>query len=846
MTTTTMTTILKTSARRARRSRTPKGLGRLLRRAFTAWAHHSRSPWLRPFSLSALFVAAVATSGCLEGPPGRSAGARASSVTAAPRPSGSALTSNGQRSYTIMGKKAPLPAWETAWEQDLARQARLASPKGLPAGASTVYDTYRANHASRFYLTQPPSTTVRAPAEYEESQGYLVQWIDYGTQWNTLFAQMVKGAWGVVPVILAVDGSSTQSSIETALAKVGIASADFKDTSKVVWWTHPVSSSVSSIWARDFGPVGINDVVTTGTPTLSFVDFRYYYMRVYDDEIPTALALDLGVDVFRPDLDFEGGNFMSTSDGLCAATKGVLWHNPQLSQSAVEKIFADYLGCTKSVFPTPLKGEGTTHIDMFSKLASDTAVIVGEYTASQDSANKTILDADAQLFSSTTNGSGGAITVTRIPMPDKGSQYGQTVWRTYTNSLSLKGASSKVLLIPVYSDETTYQSSAMSVYSSVFSGWTQVKIDSQIIIPSGGAMHCITMQIPAGTQAKMESDPADLCGLTRWTCVYRGCGNITSTGCCESDILKYCSGSGKLAAGDCSSNPSCGWDSSKSLYSCGTSGTAESSGTYPMSCGVLTDAALPDAVFKNDSSAAADCGLVAYQGCCDGNTLWFCDPAKGLLSSNCAFEPSCGWDKLKGFYDCGTSGNADPAGAYPLSCAGLFGDGGPAKSDVLHETAPSGDSATDPCGTLSSVGCCDGDTLQYCAGGKLQLLSCAKNPKCGWDSKNGWYDCGTSGESDPSGTSSKVCSGSYDLGVREASPSKDRGAPESVASLEGGSLDGRHGSEGKEPAAVDRGCSCSIGSDRTEGVPSSTGPLAPLLLVLGLAVRLRGNRRRPG
>jgi hypothetical protein len=61
------------------------------------------------------------------------------------------------------------------------------------------------------------------------------------------------------------------------------------------------------------------------------------------------------------------------------------------------------------------------------------------------------------------------------------------------------------------------------------------------------------------------------------------------------------------------------------------------------------------------------------------------------------------------------------------------------------------------CGSITYEGCCDGDLLKYCDDGQLQEMNCGGNPSCGWNSQAGFYDCGTGGGGDPSGTFPKAC-----------------------------------------------------------------------------------------
>ncbi|MCK5800442.1 MAG: agmatine deiminase family protein, partial [Deltaproteobacteria bacterium] len=289
-----------------------------------------------------------------------------------------------------------LPRFKTAAER--AADARRRTP-----GAMVLFDQFsdfRAQHIGSYFTTRGPGSATRMPAEYEPSQAWLITWNASMGTGDPFMIDQIRAGWGVAPLILATSDAGHRAWLEQKLRGAGL---DPTDTAKVSFVTTPMDS----IWARDFGPLSIVGVSAMGgPPTLAFVDFRYYHERVLDDQIPTALAKAWGINVYRPDMEFEGGNFMNTGEGLCAASKGVLWANPQLVQSAVEQIYADYLGCKVTVFPTPLEGEGTGHIDMFAKFSSDTTVLVGRYATAQDSQNAKILNDNAALFGKTKTPSG--------------------------------------------------------------------------------------------------------------------------------------------------------------------------------------------------------------------------------------------------------------------------------------------------------------------------------------------------------------------------------------------------------------------------------------------------------
>ena len=382
------------------------------------------------------------------------------------------------------------------------------------------------------------------------------------------------------------------------------------------------------------------------------------------------------------------------------------------------------------------------------------------------------------------------------------------------------------------------------------------------------------------------------------------CAGLVYAGCCQGQMLRFCAG-GKALSLDCASTPKCGWNVSAGYYSCGTAGKADPKGQYPLACELTADAGgadvgagvdgpapdlgshpadlaspvqdgprvdtgwttegfsiLPDTVpagetmpgpdlsaadqgtgldftgfeggagdlgadppvdeaegcscatssardeggfppalllallllFKPrrgnaslalllllalnacsaeeppgrssrplsggdlasldgpaDSSSGLGCGSITSTGCCDGETLWWCQEGR-RLSMSCRARPRCGWSGA-GKYDCDTSGAADPSGKQPQQCRSLVGDAGLPASDGAGADGGPG------CGTVTTEGCCVGQTLVYCQkqSGRLKTISCALNPSCGWHPGGQLYDCGTQGKADPAGKYPRAC-----------------------------------------------------------------------------------------
>jgi agmatine/peptidylarginine deiminase len=576
-----------------------------------------------------------------------------------------------------------LPKWKSEEEKSNPELAVLGN-------------SIRASSSQYYALTVPPqSRNFRMMTEWEQMTGVLLAVPgNMGQSVNNSIADMVVNGAAYVDFYIVVPDSSTASWFSGVLRNRGM--SDSLISQKV----HFINATLDSIWMIDFGPFP----VISEDDRVAFVDFRYYSERVNDDAIPTKLGTYFGTTTYRAGLNFEGGNLQMDEVGTCYTSQGVYQENPSMTASQIERVFTTYLGCKKLIVMEPLE-DGTAHIDMFMKVVGKNKVILGQATTST-ATSRTVqtLEHDAEILSGATAADGTPITVYRIPMPYQR----DGVWRTYTNSTMANG----VNLWPVYSVSSSLQQQAANVWQSALPSWTHIPIMSDEIITWGGAMHCISRTIPAKTYKKWVPDGRCVSGKCqavpggydgscstsadcygpKWLCsnAYcawpNDCGSLTSVGCCDGQVVRYCA-NGIANAIDCTSLPSCGWDSSSSFYDCLTSGGSDPSGTYPKSC-------------------------------------------SGSCVPNCAGK-ECGDDGCGGQCPPGCSGtqvcsNGKCVEQWPPQC---LGDTGPSA-----DTCPNG---------LTDIGCCDNGRLLYCWENHLWCMDCAADGYvCGWYRGDNQYPAG--------------------------------------------------------------------------------------------------------
>jgi agmatine deiminase len=355
-----------------------------------------------------------------------------------------------------------LPAYQTEAE-------KIATSQG--AGYS-----YRLTHPNEFRVTLPPNGSVVKPGEFEPVKYFYVTYMGMQTDF---ILSMVEAAYDQVQVRIVTPNDTFKSQCTQKLKarNVPIEKIEF------------VMEDVNSIWMRDYGPIAI---LANGKQ--AYVDMKYYPPRVYDDAIPTKLAENDKVDVYRPDIFSEGGNYFADGTGNCFTSEYTLQQNPGKSKAAITKMYHDYFGCEQVHYIKELTGNVIYHIDMFFYVADSETLLLGQYTKEQDPWNYDILEANYQYLSSLKNGNGKPYKIVRVTMPDvitpKG---GLSVVRTYLNLLAVNG----VVLVPTYIQNPGKEAEALSQIQTAFPDRKLIKIPADSIAWEYGSVHCTTQTIPA-------------------------------------------------------------------------------------------------------------------------------------------------------------------------------------------------------------------------------------------------------------------------------------------------------------------------------------------------------------
>ncbi|WP_170254490.1 agmatine deiminase family protein [Phaeodactylibacter luteus] len=329
-------------------------------------------------------------------------------------------------------------------------------------------------------LPQAPPPPVRLMAEWEEAQALLVSWRN---EHSALLREIVRYGQEECRVMIFADNPANVASFLEA-GGVPLEQVDL------------LSPPYNSIWIRDYGPWTIyhNDV-----DSLMIADYIYNRpWRPQDDDIPAFVAQQLGLPFYEAaeapnDWVHSGGNNLRDGMGTIFSSDLVLGENPGKSEAEIDAIAHLFFGADRYVKLPALPFDVIHHLDMHMRLIDEETIVIGQYP--EGVADGPQIEANIEyLLNEVPTPFGNPYRIIRMPMPpDADGRYPDNNgdYRTYTNALFVN----KTLLVPIYEEQ--YDTTALRIYEEALPGYRVVGIDCNGIIPSLGAIHCITKLVGA-------------------------------------------------------------------------------------------------------------------------------------------------------------------------------------------------------------------------------------------------------------------------------------------------------------------------------------------------------------
>jgi agmatine/peptidylarginine deiminase len=341
------------------------------------------------------------------------------------------------------------------------------------------------------------SPPLRLPAEWEPQAAVLIAWPHADTDWaerlaavETTYVALAVAITRLQPLLIVVADHALQTHVENVL----------RDAHADLQRLRFVQLPYDDTWLRDSGPL----TLCAADGRCQLTDFRFTgwggkYDAAQDDALIAGLVAAGVIGQARHrriDWALEGGAIESDGAGTLLTT----WHclaqrHPGQSRADLTRTLRDSLHADRVLWLDHgyLQGDDTdAHIDTLARFAPDNTIV---YQACDDAGDMHYAElqrmaADLQALLTT---AGQPYRLQPLPWPRPIMDAGRRLAASYANYLIINGA----VLVPAYGDPADAE--AARRVGSAHPGREVVSIPCRPLIWQNGSLHCITMQLPAGS-----------------------------------------------------------------------------------------------------------------------------------------------------------------------------------------------------------------------------------------------------------------------------------------------------------------------------------------------------------
>jgi agmatine deiminase len=358
----------------------------------------------------------------------------------------------------------------------------------------------------------PAADGYRMPAEFEPHDGCWMAWPERTDNWR-LGAEPAQLAYAAVaeaiarsePVTMAVSDAQFERARALLPAEIRV-----------------VEVATDDAWIRDTGPTFVID----GAGGRRGVDWRFnawggHHGGLYspwdrDDRVAQKVLEIEGADRYRAPFVLEGGAIHVDGEGTVLTTEQCLLNpnrNPELARQQVEAGLHAHLGTEKVVWlgAGVFEDETDGHVDNLACFARPGVVLLTWSEEESDPQAAVSRDARARL-EATVDARGRRFEVVLLPSPGpleiepeeaggvemvagtKPRQAGDRLAASYANFYL---GNSRVVF-PLLDER--YDETAAEILRACFPEREVVGVPGREILLGGGNIHCITQQVPRGTQ----------------------------------------------------------------------------------------------------------------------------------------------------------------------------------------------------------------------------------------------------------------------------------------------------------------------------------------------------------
>lgn len=259
----------------------------------------------------------------------------------------------------------------------------------------------------------------------------------------------------------------------------------------------------NNAWCRDNGPT----FVLNKHKRRAGINWKFnawgekYAPYDLDDKVASAVLAAHDIPLFNAPLVLEGGSIHVDGCGTLLTTKECLLNknrNASLSQEEIETYLKEYLHISKIIWlDHGLFGDETDgHIDNVACFVAPHTVMIQSCYDKNDP-NYAIFMENKKILEQATDAMGNTLEIIEIPAPPARFYEGERLTLSYLNFYFVNGG----IVLPIFGEDATFtDKQAEEILQKTFPNRNIIPVNTIDLITEGGNIHCITQQMPKGSE----------------------------------------------------------------------------------------------------------------------------------------------------------------------------------------------------------------------------------------------------------------------------------------------------------------------------------------------------------
>lgn len=344
-------------------------------------------------------------------------------------------------------------------------------------------------------MTFPKQEGYYFPAEWHPHRATWLSWPHKEESWpgkiNTIYSPYATFIKEVAQGERVCINVANEAMKEVAIAQLEAVAAPLN---QIDFFMHPTNDA----WCRDHGPAFL--LHRDPSKPRIILDWGYnawggkYPPFDLDDNIPTLVGKELGLEVRYPGIVMEGGAVEFNGKGTVLTTTSCLLNpnrNPHLNQGQIEEFLLNFYGMEQVLWlDEGIVGDDTDgHIDDITRFVNEHTVVTVIEENKQDE-NYELLQHNLRLLQKMRLTDGKQLDIIELPMPAPVIFEDQRLPASYANFY----ISNAAVVVPTFRDPNDQK--ALDILTSCFPNRKVVGVDSTDVIWGLGSWHCLSQQEP--------------------------------------------------------------------------------------------------------------------------------------------------------------------------------------------------------------------------------------------------------------------------------------------------------------------------------------------------------------